>query len=155
MRSFVFYKRKFWFLLTRFPSREVRVQALKKLGYEVGNNVYVAPGLTMAVGVEDLNMKLIIGDRVSLGPNVTLILATHPNFSRLKAFVKHPPRTIIIGHDSWIGANAVIMPNINIGKYCIIGAGSIVTHDVPDYSVVCGVPAREIKKIDPSLLPND
>ena len=153
MKSFKFLKRKTLYWLTRFPQRNVRVWALRQLGFEVGRDVYVAPGLTMAVGVMDTNMKLILGDRVSFGPNVTLILATHPNFSRLNKIINHPTRSITIGHDSWLGANAVIMPNINIGKYCIVGAGSVVTHDVPDYTIVGGVPAKEIKKIDPSLLP--
>lgn len=144
-----------WFLLTRFPSRELRVKALKRLGYDIGIDVYIAPGLTMAVGVEDVNMHLEIGDRVSFGPNVTLILATHPNFSRLNKIVKHPKREITIGHDSWLGANAVIMPNVHIGKYCIIGAGAVVTHDVPDYSVMGGVPAKKIKEIDKTLLPTE
>ncbi len=155
MKSPLFYKRKFWFLLTKFPSRGIRVNALKHLGYKVGDNVYIAPGLTMAVGIEDVNMKLKIGDRVSFGPNVTLILATHPNFSRLNKIIKHPKREITIGHDSWLGANVVIMPNVHIGKYCIIGAGAVVTHDVPDYYVVGGVPARKIREIDKTFLPID
>lgn len=152
MKSFNFFKRKFLYLFTRFPQRNLRVWALRKLGFKVGHDVYIAPGLTMAVGVEDTNMSLVLGDRVSFGPNVTLILATHPNFSRLNKIINHPKRSITIGHDSWLGANSVIMPNIKIGKYCIIGAGSVVTHDVPDYTVVGGVPAKEIKRIDPSLL---
>lgn len=155
MKSLKFYKRKMWFLLTRFPSRELRVKALKRLGYDIGIDVYIAPGLTMAVGVEDVNMHLEIGDRVSFGPNVTLILATHPNFSRLNKIVKHPKREITIGHDSWLGANVVIMPDVHIGKYCIIGAGAVVTHNVPDYHVVGGVPAKKIKEIDRTLLPTD
>jgi len=155
MKSILFYKRKLLFLLTRCPGRAIRVKALRKLGYFVGKDVYVAPGLTMAVGIEDVNMQLSIGDRVSFGPNVTLILATHPNFSRLNKIVKHPKREITIDHDSWLGANVVVMPNVHIGKYCIIGAGAVVTHDVPDYYVVGGVPAKKIKEIDKSLLPID
>ena len=155
MKSFKFFKRKFLYLFTRFPQRNIRVWALRKLGFNVGHDVYIAPGLTMAVGVEDVNMHLEIGNRVSFGPNVTLILATHPNFSRLNKIVKHPKREITIGHDSWLGANVVIMPDVHIGKYCIIGAGAVVTHDVPDYSVMCGVPAKKIKEVDKTLLPID
>lgn len=155
MKSLKFYKRKIWFFLTRFPDRRVRVKALRHLGYSIGEDVYIAPGLTMAVGTEDTTMVLNIGDRVAFGPNVTLILASHPDFSRLKSIVRRPKRQIIIGHDTWIGANVVIMPDIVIGKYCIIGAGAVVTHNIPDYSVVGGVPAKFIKKLDSSLLPSD
>ena len=48
----------------------------------------------------------------------------------------------------WIGAGATIMPGVTVGKYAIVGAGAIVTKDVPDYSVVVGVPARVIKTLD-------
>ncbi|MCD8093756.1 MAG: acyltransferase [Bacteroides sp.] len=58
--------------------------------------------------------------------------------------------TVVIGNDSWIGANSVITAGISIGKHVIIGAGSVVTKDIPDYSVVVGNPARIIKKLDTS-----
>jgi hypothetical protein len=50
-----------------------------------------------------------------------------------------------IGSDVWIGCNAVLMPDIKVGNGAVIGAGAIVTHDVPDYSIVVGVPAKIIK----------
>jgi len=150
MKNFDYIRRKFWYSVTRWPGRELRAKALQKLGFQVGKNSYIGPGLTMAIGIADTHMHLAIGDRVSFGPNVTLILATHPNNSRLHHVLKFPPREITIGEDSWLGANSVIMPNVHIGKCCIIGAGAVVTHDVPDYSVVAGVPARVIKTIDPA-----
>ena len=52
---------------------------------------------------------------------------------------------VIIKNDVWIGANSVIMPNITIGNGAIIGAGAVVTKDVPDYAIVAGVPAKIIK----------
>jgi acetyltransferase-like isoleucine patch superfamily enzyme len=116
---------------------------------KIGNQVYVGGNLTITMGYSDKTMKIVIGDRVAFGPNVTLVLATHPNYSKLKKLLSpFPKREIEIGDDSWIGANAVIMPNVKIGKMCIIGAGAVVTKDVPDYSVVVGVPAKIIKKID-------
>ena len=151
MNKFVWMHRKCLYEFTHFPYRKVRVWALRRLGFSIGEGVYIAPGLTMAVGYADTHMQLTIGNRVSLGPNVTLILATHPNNSRLKSIITQPPRRIHIGDDTWIGANAVILPNIQIGKCCIIGAGAVVTHDVPDFSVVAGVPARIIKTIDSKL----
>lgn len=54
---------------------------------------------------------------------------------------------IIIGKNVWIGRNACIMPNVKIGDYAIIGANAVVTHDIPAYAIVAGVPARVIKMI--------
>ena len=54
---------------------------------------------------------------------------------------------IYIGENSWIGENACIMPNVSIGKGCIIGANSVVTHNIPDYSVAVGCPAKVVKTI--------
>ena len=139
--------RKLLYMLTRAEGRRVRVWALRKLGFQVGKDVYIGPHLTMAVGYADTHMQLFIEDRVSFGPNVTLILATHSNHSRLNDVIQQPPRKIHIGEDSWIGAGAIILPNVTIGKCCVIGAGAVVTHDIPDYSVAVGVPARVIKTI--------
>ncbi|OCS29366.1 hypothetical protein CFVLMG6570_09655 [Campylobacter fetus subsp. venerealis LMG 6570 = CCUG 33900] len=55
--------------------------------------------------------------------------------------------TITIGDDTWIGANTTILPGVKIGKFCIIGAGSIVTKDVDDFSIAVGVPAKVIRKL--------
>lgn len=130
----------------------MRVWAMRKLGFDVGRDIYIGPGLTMTVGYADTNIKLTLGDRVSFGPNVTLILATHPNNSKLRSYVKRPLRQISIGEDTWLGANVIVMPNITIGKCCIIGAGAVVTHDVPDYAIMAGVPAKQIGSVDRSKL---
>lgn len=147
------YKRKI--LMTfflHFPYRGVRCWALKACGFELGEQVYIGANLTVTVGFADKSMKLIIQDRVSIAPNVTLIIASHPNESRLKPILSFPKRSIVIGHDSWLGANCIVMPGVSIGECCIVGAGSVVTHDVPPYSIVVGNPARVIKTIDPSKL---
>ena len=138
--------------LTKASGRDVRVWAMRKLKFNVGKDVYIGPGLTMTIGYADTNIKLNLGDRVAFGPNVTLVLATHPNNSKLRTYVKYPIRQITIGDDTWLGANVVIMPNITIGKCCIIGAGAVVTHDVPDYVIVAGVPAKQIGMVDISKL---
>jgi len=144
--------RKCLFSLSRAEWKKIRIWAMRKLGFEIGKDVYIGPGLNMTVGYADKNIKLSLGDRVSLGPNVTFILASHPNNSKLRSYVKSPPRKITIGEDSWLGANVIVMPNITIGKCCIIGAGAVVTHNIPDYAIVAGVPAAQIGAVDKSKI---
>lgn len=90
---------------------------------------------------------VVIGDRVQIGTGVGIFSAGHDTsvLSRQK-FVEfgHP---IFIEDDCWIGGNVVILPGVRIGKGCTIGAGSIVTKDIPPYSVAVGSPCRVIKTI--------
>lgn len=152
MSRIIWLYRRCLYGLTRAQGRNVRAWAMRKLGFTVGHGVYIGPGLTMTVGYADTNIKLSLGDRVSFGPNVTLILATHPNNSKLRSYIKYPPRQITIGEDSWLGANVIVMPNVTIGKCCIIGAGAVVTHDVPDYAIMAGVPAKQIGMVEKGKL---
>ena len=55
---------------------------------------------------------------------------------------------IIIGEGSWLGTNVVVVGKVRIGKHCVIGANSVVTKDIPDYSVAAGIPAKVIKRYD-------
>jgi acetyltransferase-like isoleucine patch superfamily enzyme len=92
---------------------------------------------------------VIIGDRVQMGPNVSIYTAGHETsvLSRRK-FVEfgHPVR---IGNDCWIGGCVIILPGVTIGEGCTIGAGSVVTKDIPPFSVAVGAPCR-VKKTIPS-----
>lgn len=152
MKGLTWLYRKALYDLTRSHKASIRVWAMRKLGFNIGRDVYIGPWLTMTVGYADKNIKVDLGDRVSFGPNVTLILATHPNNSKLRSYIKYPPRQITIGEDSWLGANVTVMPNVTIGKCCIIGAGAVVTRDVPDYAIMAGVPAKQIGTVDKKKL---
>jgi acetyltransferase-like isoleucine patch superfamily enzyme len=57
-------------------------------------------------------------------------------------------RPVVIEDDAWIGMNAVILPGVRVGKASIVGTGSVVTKDVPDYTVVGGIPARVLRQLD-------
>ena len=114
----------------------------------IGNNVYIGDGSYLTV----LN-KTIIGDGTCLGDNVFISDNSHGNPNdrvsdadipvlKRKLFSKGP---IIIGKNVWIGRNSCILGNVTIGDNAIIGAGSIVTHDVEKNSVYAGVPAKKIK----------
>lgn len=146
-------KRKF-LLSYILPSSysKCRVWALRHCGFYIGEGVYIGQGLTLTVGYADKAMNLMIGNRVSFGPNVTLVLASQPNNSRLKPVLSYPKRSIVINEDAWIGAGAIIMSNIEIGACSVVGAGSVVTRDVPPYTIVAGNPAKIIKTIDKELL---
>ena len=58
------------------------------------------------------------------------------------------PGPVSIGDGSWLGIKVAVMPNVSIGKGCVIGANSVVTRDVPDYHIAAGAPARVIKAVD-------
>lgn len=90
----------------------------------------------------------IIGDYVMIAPNVTLLDRVH-NHNRTDTPMalqgSSPRQTIRIGNDVWIGQNAILMPGITIGEGAIVGAGAVVTKDIPPYAVVAGVPARILR----------
>ncbi|MHA1336119.1 MAG: acyltransferase [Promethearchaeota archaeon] len=128
----------------------VRIFLFKLSGIHVGKDVVINEGFTLAcdIGNEE---NLIIEDRVAIAPNVTIIITSQPNNSRLRLlsdryiFIERFSK-VIIQHDVWIGACVVILPGVTIGKYSVIGAGSIVTKDVPPFTVVAGVPAKPIRE---------
>lgn len=95
--------------------------------------------------------KVIIGDNVLIGPNVVLTTATHSTDYRLRndngvSDIMGEP--IVIEDDVWIGANCTILPGVTIGKHSIVGAGSVVTKSVPPDTIVAGVPAHVMRKIE-------
>lgn len=66
--------------------------------------------------------------------------------TKLSRHSRPPNRTVVIGHDVWIGANAIIMQGVSVGTGAVIGAGSVVTKNVPPYTIVAGVPARVVRR---------
>ena len=91
------------------------------------------------------NGGIEIGDRTMIGPNVTIVTINHD--INPKTRINAMPKPIKIGKNVWIGADCTILPGITIGDNSIIGAGSVVTKDVPYNVVVAGNPARIIKNI--------
>lgn len=130
----------------KFPLNSIRVIGLKLCEFEIGEKVYIGPDLIVASIISDKSCKLIIGNRVALGPRVTLILSSDANWSNLMKKIPYIRDKIVLEDDCWIGAGVTILPGITIGKMSIIGAGSVVTKNVPPYSVFAGVPAKYIKK---------
>lgn len=102
---------------------------------QLGHNAMIGPCVT-------------IGDDVVMGPDIVIMTESHA-FERLDIPVNRqgnlPTRPVVIGHDVWIGTRVIILPGVTIGDQAIIGAGAVVTHDVPPRAIVAGVPARVIR----------
>lgn len=133
-------------------SSNFRIYLLKLLGIKIGKGVVINEGFTLAcdIGYES---NLTIEDRVAIGPNVTVVLTAHPNNSILRKYKEKYPFLEVFGkvrimHDSWIGAGVIILPDVVIKQYSIVGAGAVVTKEVSPLCVVAGVPARLIKRIE-------
>ncbi|CBF71560.1 hypothetical protein AN6836.2 [Aspergillus nidulans FGSC A4] len=94
--------------------------------------------------------KITIGSRTLIGPNVSLFSGTHPVDPNLRNGTQGPEYggPINIGSDCWIAGNVVILPGVSIGDGCTVGAGSVVTKDIPAYHVAAGNPARILRKIE-------
>ncbi|MEY8532235.1 acyltransferase [Blautia pseudococcoides] len=96
--------------------------------------------------------SLKIGKKVLLSPNVYITDCDHEYRNVVVPVIDQgivqKGQKVSIGDGSYIGINAVIVGNVEIGKHCVIGANSVVTKDVPDYSVAVGSPAKVIKKIN-------
>lgn len=119
---------------------------MRSAGYLVGRDVYVGEDLIIIDELEDRNM-IRIGDRVAIAERVTLVVSSNPNFSRISPFVKKVHGPVEIEDDAWIGTGSIILPNVRVGKGAVVGAGAVVTKDVPDFTVVVGVPARAVKRL--------
>jgi len=135
-------------IVKTFPFNHVRIWALRRCGFIVGSKVYIGESLIISNILEDRSSRLIIGNRVAIAQRVTLVLDSDPNYSKLLEKVSVTRGKIQIGHDAWIGAGVIILPNVTIGELAIVGAGSVVTKDVPPRTIVAGNPAKVIRTID-------
>ena len=142
---------------------EKRVEIIKELFGSTKKNPCIMPvfncenGLNISVGdnfFTNYNVTILdiapvkIGDNVMIGPNVLITTVEHPISlkGRRKRLAKATP--VNIGSDVWIGGNVVILPGVTVGDNVVIGAGAVVTKDIPSNSVAMGVPARVTKKIE-------
>ena len=147
---------------TRPTEQAKRRELLKVLLAEVGENCYIEPPLHANWGrnthlgsnvYANFNLTLVddtdvyIGDSVMIGPNVTIATAGHPIDPELRRKVAQFNIPVRIGNNVWIGAGAVILPGITIGDDSVIGAGSIVTKDIPAGVVAVGNPCRVLRPI--------
>ncbi len=109
---------------------------------EVGENFYANYNLTILdVG------RVTIGDNAQIAPNVSIYTAGHPVHPDSRNSGYEYGIDITIGDNVWIGGNTVILPGVRIGDNAVIGAGSVVTEDIPDNVIAAGNPCRIIREI--------
>jgi acetyltransferase-like isoleucine patch superfamily enzyme len=94
------------------------------------------------------HFSIEIGNDVWTGHNVYITDQNHgyEDVERPISQQSQPERAVKIGDGSWLGYGSVVLPGVTIGKHVVVGANSVVTHDIPDYSVAVGVPAKVIKR---------
>ena len=110
---------------------------------DYGFNVELGTGVFMNFGCVILDVvKVTIGDKTQIGPNVQILTADHPRSAAEREAGLEFGRPIRIGRNVWIGGGAILLPGITVGDDAVIGAGSVVTRDVPAGATVVGNPAR-------------
>lgn len=139
-----------------------RDQIIRKLFGKVGKNCYVEPvmfcgfGFNIEVGDNFFSNnncnfmdpgKITFGDNVFIGPNCGFYTAHHPIHKDPRNELLEYARPITVGNDVWFGGNCVVVPGVTIGSNVVIGAGSVVTHDIPDNVVAVGNPCRVLRPI--------
>ncbi len=150
--SFVYYLKSRltnWKYLKSLPNHGTHVFFEGSLTYfspeniSIGNNVYINHNVDLIAR----NGKITIGNYVLVGPFTYMTTANHDytNPDLPMYFQQYTSSDITIEDDVWIGAKAVLLPGVTIGKGAIVGASAVVTKDVPPYAIVGGVPAKLLK----------
>ncbi|KAJ5232808.1 hypothetical protein N7468_005764 [Penicillium chermesinum] len=137
-------------ILHEYPWIERPINIDYGTNIQIGSNVFINFNCTFLD-----TCTVSIGARTLVGPNVCFFSGTHPLDPDLRNGTNGPElgRPIVVGEDCWIAGNVVILPGVTIGDGCTVGAGSVVTKDVPECHVVAGNPAKIIRKVERSGKP--
>lgn len=152
------------FNATRPSQLEKREALLRELFAEIGEGCYIEPPLHANWGgrhvhfgrniYANFNLTLVddthiyVGDYTQFGPNVVLATAGHPIAPELREQMYQYNAPIRIGRNCWLGANVVVVPGVTIGDNVVVGAGSVVTRDLPDNVVAVGNPCRILREVN-------
>lgn len=143
---------------------EGRTSLLKKILGKSGQNICIEPtfwcdyGYNIEAGENFYaNHNLVIldcakvtfGDNVFIGPNCSFYTASHPIDAKQRNEGLETAHPIQVGNNVWFGGNVVVLPGISIGNNSVIGAGSVVTKDIPDNVVAVGNPCKPVRNIEP------
>lgn len=157
-------ERLYDFNATRPSEGEKRNELLKEMFAEIGDNCYIEPPLHANWGGKhvhfgngvyaNFNLTMVddthiyVGDHTMFGPNVTVATGGHPILPELRESASQFNIPIHIGKNVWIGTGVIILPGIKIGDNTVIGAGSVVTKDIPANVVAVGNPCRVLREIN-------
>lgn len=157
-------ERLYEFNHTRPAEADKRNALLKELFAELGEGCYIEPPLHANWGghhvhlgkyvYANFNLTLVddthiyIGDHTMLGPNVVIATGGHPLSPELREKGYQYNAPVHIGTNCWLGAGVIIVPGITIGDHTVIGAGSIVTKDIPSHVLAVGNPCRVLREIN-------
>ena len=149
---------------TRPLEQNKRQELLKKMFAEIGENCYIEPPFHSNWGGKNVhfgnsvyanfNLTLVddcdifVGNNVMFAPNVTVATATHPINPVLRSKQAQYNLPVHIGNNVWIGTGATILPGVSIGDNTVIGAGSVVTKDIPANVVAVGNPCKVLREIN-------
>lgn len=148
---------------TRPLEQEKREALLKEMFAEIGEDCYVEPPLHSNFGgghvhfgknvYANFNLTLVddthiyVGDYTMLGPNVVIATAGHPILPELREQAYQYNMPVYIGKNCWLGAGVIVLPGVSIGDNTVVGAGSVVTKDLPANVVAVGNPCRVLREI--------
>lgn len=149
---------------TRPSEQEKRNQLLKQMFAEIGENCYIEPPFHANFGGKhvhfgkniyaNFNLTMVddghiyVGDYTMFAPSVIVSTAGHPILPKLRETVYQYNMPVHIGKNCWIGAGAIILPGVTIGDQVVVGAGSVVTKDLPSNVVAVGNPCQVIREIN-------
>lgn len=149
---------------TRPTEQEKRSAMLREMFAEIGESCYIEPPLHCNFGGKhvhfgkniyaNFNLTLVddthiyVGDYTMFGPNVTVASAGHPIWPELRQKGYQYNFPVRIGKNCWIGAGVIIVPGITIGDHVVIGAGSVVTKDLPSNVIAVGNPCKVLREVN-------
>ncbi len=129
-----------------------KVWIAKRFCFDNGKNIHIGNNFTANFNLTILDIKEVyIGDNVMIGPNTTITTVGHPLSPKDRRAHLAQGSEIRIGNDVWLGANVTILPGVTIGDNVVVGAGAVVTKDIPPNSLALGVPARVVKELENDL----
>ena len=147
----------------RPSEQEKRNQLLKQMFAEIGENCYIEPPFHANFGGKhvhfgkniyaNFNLTMVddghiyVGDYTMFAPSVIVATAGHPILPELRETVYQYNMPVHIGKNCWIGAGAIILPGVTIGDQVVVGAGSVVTKDLPSNVVAVGNPCQVVREV--------